>query len=486
MSPVIRIDSFPEENGRQIAGVITQYTGMYGVDELLAGLPVEFEVEAESFEDLKSQLDQLGCNASVSLEARATIRGEISSKATIFFKLSPLILVFFTILPVASSGTWQATWTDIVSLIAPAIFLYWFARRAKKVSVDDGKLIISSYRETITVPAQDIESISGSLFGSLEWVWITFRRPTQFGTRIMFFPQNRWFPFFSEHPIVEGLERLATQHALPGMAPPVQRSRASRLLKLGTGILGPIVLTIALVFYFTAGLVDTADGFFKAVNARDYSKAYQYVSEDFRASSSQQDLMDFLEKSGLVTLKETFWSNRSVQLGRGELGGSVIKENGDVVPIRLRFVKENGAWKIFSIQKPKAGLSDEKTNLDLPSEAEQLFLVMQSINKLARSVNAKDFTEFYRYVSHVWQKQTTVDDFNQAFKAFIDEGINLSPLEYYSPIFDEGPSVSEEGILSMKGHYPTKPSRVMFKLSYIYEGLNWRLASININFQPAN
>ncbi len=72
MSPVIRIDSFPEENGRQIAGVITAYTGMYSVDELLAKLPVEIEVEPESFEALRGQLDQLGCNQKfVSLDSNA-------------------------------------------------------------------------------------------------------------------------------------------------------------------------------------------------------------------------------------------------------------------------------------------------------------------------------------------------------------------------------------------------------------------------------
>ena len=60
--PVIRIESFPKSNGPQIAGVISRYTGMYGVDDLLHKLPVEFEVEAETSEDLKSQLQQLGCN----------------------------------------------------------------------------------------------------------------------------------------------------------------------------------------------------------------------------------------------------------------------------------------------------------------------------------------------------------------------------------------------------------------------------------------
>ncbi len=69
MSSMIRIESFPDENGPQIAGVIARYTGMYAVEELLKKLPVEFEVRAESFEDLKRHLNQLGCNQEfISLE----------------------------------------------------------------------------------------------------------------------------------------------------------------------------------------------------------------------------------------------------------------------------------------------------------------------------------------------------------------------------------------------------------------------------------
>lgn len=72
MSSMIRIESFPDENGPQIAGVIARYTGIYAVEELLKKLPVEFEVRAESFEDLKSHLDQLGCNQEfISLETHA-------------------------------------------------------------------------------------------------------------------------------------------------------------------------------------------------------------------------------------------------------------------------------------------------------------------------------------------------------------------------------------------------------------------------------
>lgn len=75
MVSTIRIESFPKENTQSIANAIARHTGMYGVEELLEKLPVEFEVKAESFAALRGKLDQLGCDQEhfehESLEKRA-------------------------------------------------------------------------------------------------------------------------------------------------------------------------------------------------------------------------------------------------------------------------------------------------------------------------------------------------------------------------------------------------------------------------------
>lgn len=75
MISMVRIESFPKENARRIADVIARHTGMFGVDELLEKLPVEFEVKAENLARLREQLGRLGCGQEyfeqVSLEERA-------------------------------------------------------------------------------------------------------------------------------------------------------------------------------------------------------------------------------------------------------------------------------------------------------------------------------------------------------------------------------------------------------------------------------
>jgi hypothetical protein len=61
----------------------------------------------------------------------------------------------------------------------------------------------------------------------------------------------------------------------------------NKWLKIVLGVVAVFVLGIAAVFYFTSGMVDTADNFFKAVKERDLAKALSYLAEDFTNNRGQ-------------------------------------------------------------------------------------------------------------------------------------------------------------------------------------------------------
>jgi len=94
--------------------------------------------------------------------------------------------------------------------------LFWFAcMRNKQVVLDlDRKVFsISNYRRTIEVPIRDVESVSGSLLVNPELIWLRFRRPTEFGSKIVFMPRMRFFHGFTRHPMVEELRALVANPA---------------------------------------------------------------------------------------------------------------------------------------------------------------------------------------------------------------------------------------------------------------------------------
>jgi hypothetical protein len=94
--------------------------------------------------------------------------------------------------------------------------LFWFAcMRNKKVELDLGRKVFSilNYRRTIEVPIRDIEAVSGSLLLNPELIWLRFRRPTGFGSKIVFMPRLRFLHGFTRHPLVEELRALVANPA---------------------------------------------------------------------------------------------------------------------------------------------------------------------------------------------------------------------------------------------------------------------------------
>jgi hypothetical protein len=252
------------------------------------------------------------------------------------------------------------------------------------------------------------------------------------------------------------------------------------LLKIVVGIVVLIVAAAGVVYYLTSDMTEAADEFFAAIEARDFPKAYRYLSEDFRASTSLPELTEFVENSAMLSFQKASWRSRSISGGRAELDGSVTTASGGVVPITLDLVKENGRWFIYSIRRPRAGIFAYGAQR-LLSEAEQVALVRDSMARFASAVHAENFTDFHAHVSQLWRREVGVQDFNDVFSPFW--GMDLASLNDVSPVFDAVPDIDEHGVLLIEGHYPTSPSSVLFELQYIYEGLSWKLFGINVDIR---
>ncbi|MDA0993787.1 MAG: hypothetical protein O3A13_09155 [Proteobacteria bacterium] len=257
----------------------------------------------------------------------------------------------------------------------------------------------------------------------------------------------------------------------------------NKFLKILVGILSLVALGLGSVFYFTSDMVRTADDFFLATKNGDIAAAYSFLSEDFQASTSQSELSTFAQSNRLTEFQEANWQNRSVSGGRGELVGSITTTSGGVVPISLSLVKGDNSWKIYAIQKPATGLQVESASFQMPSASDQVDLARTTMHVFAESVNDRSMKAFFEHTSNLWQKQTTIEDLDQAFAVFYEFGADLTVLDNFSPGFDPEPSVDENGILLLSGYYPTKPTQVHFEQKYVYEGLGWKLVGFSTNIK---
>lgn len=260
-----------------------------------------------------------------------------------------------------------------------------------------------------------------------------------------------------------------------------------KIWKIIIGIVVVIALAVGAAFYFTSGIADTATAFFKAVKQKDMPKAQSYLSQEFKATTSEAALAAFLANSGLSNVKDTSWSERKVGGGRGELIGDVTTETGGKVPLKLYFVKEQDNWKIYAIRKETSGVQSgvqsaaqppAPKTLGIPGQPEQIALVKQSIRDFATSTQQKNMVHFRGTVSRVWQSQFTLEQFNQSFANFLQSNNDFTILNNFEPIIDGEPILADNGVLSIKGRYPTQPSQFHFELKYIQEDGAWKLVGL--------
>ncbi len=249
------------------------------------------------------------------------------------------------------------------------------------------------------------------------------------------------------------------------------------------GIVALIAIGVFLAFLFTSGVTKEADAFFEKVKAGKIEEAYNSTAEAFRKATSFKEFEYFLNVSGLSDFQKATWTERSVQNNMGKLKGSIEIKGGVVIPLEITFVKESGRWKILGIKKRSAGLveAEKKSSKKIPGINDLITMTSNALLVLGDGINHRDFSDFYNFIAKVWQRETSPQELQAAFQAFIDKGIDLTIIKNENPVFSENPYIQKNGVLILKGYYPTKPYMVNFELGFVYEYPEWKLVSIKVS-----
>ena len=257
-----------------------------------------------------------------------------------------------------------------------------------------------------------------------------------------------------------------------------------KLLKVIAVLVILIAVGIGSVFYFTSDMVDVSDEFFAALRDDDLDHAYRQLSVSFQQSTGRQDLAAFVERNALNDFSEANWGSRSIEgSGRGKVSGTITTTGGGTIPLTIEFVKENGAWKIYSIYQPGAGLAAAEAGAEIPDEQQLVDLVRESDQAFANAINARSMTGFHDHISRLWRDQFSVADLDQAYNAFYEAGVDLTVLATLTPQFASTPALDAQGVLIVAGTYPTRPSQYHFEHKYVYEGLGWKLLGYSANIK---
>lgn len=254
--------------------------------------------------------------------------------------------------------------------------------------------------------------------------------------------------------------------------------------KVLLGVIVVIAAIIIAVFSFTSGMTKTADEFFAAARKGNIEQAYQYTSADFKAGTTREELAAFLKANALDKVTGTSWSSRAVNGRTGKLEGSLTIATGGIVPIKVDLTKGADGWRILAIRKAAAGLQSGDAAQQLPPEQQQIALVSQSIREFTDAVAAGSMAGFHKHIANMWAKQASVEDLDRVYGSIYATGSQFQVLQTMTPIFDEPAHLSDQGVLTLTGHYRTAPQRMTFELKYIFEGSGWKLFGLSVETVP--
>lgn len=121
----------------------------------------------------------------------------------------------------------------------------------------------------------------------------------------------------------------------------------------------------------------------------------------------------------------------------------------------------------------------------VPADKELKALVFDSLFAFNQAVQKKDFTQFHEErLASPFRKQFPLAKFTAAFQVFLEKDYDISDIAKSEPIFDAPPAIGSDGLLVVKGQYPTRPNKVTFNLTYVQESSAWKLMGINVQVIP--
>ena len=120
-----------------------------------------------------------------------------------------------------------------------------------------------------------------------------------------------------------------------------------------------------------------------------------------------------------------------------------------------------------------------------PPDRELKNMVRDTLIAFNEAVQDKNFAGFHKHeLATVFREQMSVEKFSNVFKEFTEKGYDISNIAKSEPVFDEPAKIDNNGVLVVKGSYPTKPNKVIFTLKYLQEKSAWKLVGINVHVLP--
>lgn len=181
------------------------------------------------------------------------MRRELSSKASVLYQyvipvaiLAGFAIPAWLVMQLESEGP-AVLWIQVFALVtisAMAVIAFLLSR-AKRVWLDNEKLIVKGWSDESVIPLKDVDSVTSTRFWNPDQIHITYRSAVSDHSKFFFYPPLRMVHFLTTHPMAEEIQRLVHEVNSPDTPYEVQRQPIEwTRVYLG---LGAVLLLVAFV-----------------------------------------------------------------------------------------------------------------------------------------------------------------------------------------------------------------------------------------------
>lgn len=117
----------------------------------------------------------------------------------------------------------------------------------------------------------------------------------------------------------------------------------------------------------------------------------------------------------------------------------------------------------------------------VPQPETLLVLIRTSLVALNQAVHTGNFTVLRDLAAPAFRSANSPAQLGVIFAALRNRNIDLSPAVAVTPKLTEPPQITQEHLLRLVGHFPTKPSQIRFQLLFQPVHGRWRLYGMAVD-----
>jgi hypothetical protein len=119
-----------------------------------------------------------------------------------------------------------------------------------------------------------------------------------------------------------------------------------------------------------------------------------------------------------------------------------------------------------------------------PEPLQQEILIKTTLLTFNDANVTQNYTVLHSKLSKQFRDQFPPERLKEVFKPFVEQKIDIDLIAAKAPIPAKAAEIDDRGVLSLNGHFDTKPSHVFYDLGYVMSDGEWKPIKINVNVRP--